>query len=41
MEKLIDLYKKWAGEEPADVIKLAGQGVTGSISLSLGMMVIR
>lgn len=26
MEKLIDLYKKWAGEEPADVIKLAGQG---------------
>lgn len=24
--KLIDLYKKWAGEEPADVIKLAGQG---------------
>ena len=26
MEKLIDLYKKWAGEEPADVIKLAEQG---------------
>ena len=26
MEKLIELYKKWAGEEPADVIKLAGQG---------------
>ena len=26
MEKLIDLYKKWAGEEPANVIKLAGQG---------------
>ena len=26
MEKLIDLYKKWAGKEPADVIKLAGQG---------------
>ncbi len=41
MEKLIDLYKKWAGEEPADVIKLAGQGVTGSISVSSGKMVIR
>ncbi len=26
MEKLINLYKQWAGEEPADVIKLAGQG---------------
>ena len=26
MEKLIDLYKQWAGEEPIDVIKLAGQG---------------
>ncbi len=26
MEKLIDLYKKWAGEEPAGVVKLAGQG---------------
>jgi len=26
MEKLIELYKKWAGEAPVDVIKLAGQG---------------
>ena len=26
MEKLIDLYKQWAGEDPIDVIKLAGQG---------------
>ena len=26
MEKLINLYRQWAGEEPADVIKLAGQG---------------
>ncbi len=26
METLINLYKQWAGEEPADVIKLAGQG---------------
>lgn len=26
MEKLINLYRQWAGEEPAEVIKLAGQG---------------
>nr|MBP7472308.1 phosphotransferase [Prevotella sp.] len=26
MDKLIDLYKSWAGEEPASVEKIAGQG---------------
>lgn len=26
MEKLINLYKQWAGEEPIEVIRLAGQG---------------
>ena len=26
MEKLIELYKQWKGEEPANVVKLAGQG---------------
>ena len=26
VEKLIELYKSWAGEAPVDVIKLAGQG---------------
>lgn len=26
MEKLINLYRQWAGEEPAEVIKLAEQG---------------
>ena len=26
MERLIELYKDWAGEEPANIVKLPGQG---------------